>query len=399
MVSRAHSAESGSDATPWRSPRLRCGWRGRGGLRVLLVVAVAVLKGCGDGSHGQNGGATTAHDGGEDAVLDGAAVAEHADAPPPDATELDAAVAGDMSPEGGGSGEGGTSDAGVAVDAADDVGGGANEAGFACVPSGTTCYENGPNPPPTAPPNTPCCDGVCNHATNLCGCSGPGGPCSGQDFLYGPDCCPGLQCLDTGSSMICGVCKPDGAQCSAPGLCCGGICNSTTSTCGCSATNGPCADSRDCCSPAYCSSAHQCVVDVVCSGDGAACTSPSQCCSQICNTVSSTCGCGYAGAGCTQNSDCCASQTAPLCNSLGKCGCVADGNACGAASDCCTGVCNGASRHCGCSASGASCTGAGDCCAGLTCGASQKCCKAAGQSCSNATDCCNGNCKGNGTCS
>ncbi|MGH7296411.1 MAG: hypothetical protein ACRELB_15845 [Polyangiaceae bacterium] len=361
----------------------------------LLAVAAALLLGCGGAS--DQGVASPNPDGGDDATVDGSADAPHADAPAGDATGHDGG-AGDGSTEGSGGAESGAPDAG---DAGGSDGGGSEagvDAGSGCVPSGTTCYENGPNPPPNAPPDTPCCDGVCNHATNHCGCSGTSGPCSGLDFLYGPDCCPGLQCLDNGSAMICGVCLPDGTQCSAAGLCCYGICNSKTGTCGCSATSGPCTDSTDCCAPAYCSSAHQCVIDVVCSGDGAACTAPSDCCSQICNTVSGRCGCGFTGTGCTTSTDCCATASPPLCNSLGTCGCITDGNACGAAADCCTGVCNGTSGHCGCSAVRASCTVAGDCCAGLTCGAAKTCCKATGQSCSTGPDCCSGNCKGNGTC-
>jgi hypothetical protein len=207
-------------------------------------------------------------------------------------------------------------DGGGGTDASSAGTGGADSggAGYACTPSGTTCHENGPNPSPIAPPKTPCCDGVCNHATNHCGCSATGGVCSGLDFLYGPDCCPGLQCLDTGSASVCGVCRPNGASCASAGVCCTGVCNSITNTCGSSAVGGPCTDSRDCSGLAYCSSAHQCVVDTVCTGDGASCTASSQCCSQSCNTVSSTCGCGYAGTGCTTNSDCCATASPPLCN-------------------------------------------------------------------------------------
>jgi hypothetical protein len=294
-------------------------------------------------------------------------------------------------------------DGGGGTDASSAGSGGADsgraDVGYACTPSGTICHENGPNPSPIAPPNTPCCDGVCNHATNHCGCSAAGGPCSSLDFLYGPDCCPGLQCLDTGSASVCGVCRPNGAPCTAAGVCCTGICNSLTNTCGSSAVGGPCTDSRDCSGQAYCSSAHQCVVDTVCTGDGASCIASSECCSQICNTVSSTCGCGYAGTGCTTNSDCCATASATLCNSARTCGCLADGKTCGVPADCCTGVCNGASGQCGCSAIGAFCVGAGDCCGGLTCGAARTCCKASGQPCSLGAECCGGNCKGNGTCS
>src|SRR6516165_10659279 len=108
MVSRAHG---GSDGTPSSCPQLRRGPRARRGLYVLFAAAAALLAGCGGSSRSQNAGATMGTDGGKDAAIDRAVVADHVDAPPPDGPELDASVAGDTSTEGARSPEGSTADA------------------------------------------------------------------------------------------------------------------------------------------------------------------------------------------------------------------------------------------------------------------------------------------------
>ncbi|HEY3451204.1 MAG TPA: hypothetical protein VGK67_32905 [Myxococcales bacterium] len=144
-----------------------------------------------------------------------------------------------------------------------------------------------------------------------------------------------LVCLDPGVACV------PGAQ----PLCCSGLC--VTTDAGVSVCKAP----------------------TLCSGDGAPCVNPTECCSMFCS--GGTCG-------------------RQLCKQAGS--------ACGAPGECCSGLCNAgtcAALPTSCTTLGEACTNGYECCSkncqgGLCLRASS--CSAAGDICYTALDCCNGQC-------
>ncbi len=150
---------------------------------------------------------------------------------------------------------------------------------------------------------------------------------------------------------------------------------------------------------------------VVCAVPGDSCTSNGQCCSNVCDPVTSKCKssvtiCSGAGSSCQLATDCCNLQcdtVRHVCSSATSC--VADNQACTTSAECCGQNCTG--NKCvplstACLTAGNPCTTGGDgsaasqCCSGLCTGG--KCvlgssfCIQPGDACSRDTDCCGGWC-------
>jgi len=150
---------------------------------------------------------------------------------------------------------------------------------------------------------------------------------------------------------------------------------------------------------------------VVCKVADDACTSNGQCCSNICDPVTSKCKssvtvCSGAGSSCKVATDCCNLQcdtARGLCASASSC--LADNQACTTSAGCCSQNCAGGKcvpLTTSCLTAGNPCTDGGDggtatrCCSGLC--TSGKCvlgasfCIQPGDACSRDTDCCGGWC-------
>src|SRR5690606_7378499 len=146
-------------------------------------------------------------------------------------------------------------------------------------------------------------------------------------------------------------------------------------------------------------------VGPVCGGFGEDCNSPDDCCSEVCDSATNTCGrnvieCKELGGDCENNSDCCSFHCDE--GSCSETACIDDGDECAYDEECCSGTCadgacgdvNGGSHTC--KSSGNSCDEGSDCCSGLCddgrCSQQVSYCVQLGDICNGNSDCCTGNC-------
>ncbi|HEY8208915.1 MAG TPA: hypothetical protein VIG99_15600 [Myxococcaceae bacterium] len=221
---------------------------------------------------------------------------------------------------------------------------------------------------------------ACSNAGGLPCCTG--GICNGSSCVrpcadYGGGCSQGGQCCSgaCGDAGTC-TCKVIGAACGSPSECCTGVCNGTCQGLpgsSCKVTGLACGNDNECCSN-NCNGGF-CTAVFACQAYDDVCTFDGQCCSFQCNIPSGA--------------------TAGRCNEPSG-GCVGAGNPCTRSMDCCSRVCadfGAGNMACqpviGCRPQGDNCTPTGDpqaCCGSATCQGDNTCnngtaCRGAGMIC------------------
>ncbi len=194
----------------------------------------------------------------------------------------------------------------------------------------------------------------------------------GQSCAHSADCCSHA-CADDGTgSRTCqslGGCLEPHEACDANGDCCGGVCEpptagathgrcAMTSTCAavgeiCRAGGDPTA-TLECCSSGMPVQCHPTGVGIdrcrvngmgACLGEGAACRSPEDCCSDVCvlgagGTLACAVGCRATDQSCSRSADCC-DGTCRDGACIGTRSCTPLGGACAQSADCCSETCSG----------------------------------------------------------